>query len=153
MTEFKSVNDNYGIKYPDDLNIKSIKSKFNNQILSVKPQSINNITYAISINDKCLYGYNDDIQLKNCENTNNSINPQYFEARKINNISQEKLYMNRKNNATTNINPEAYTAFIHKTTQKCLTIDNEGVYLSPCDINNIYQRWQISPNENICLDN
>ena len=151
MTEFKSVNDHYGIKYPEGENIKAIKSKFNNQILSVKPQSINNVTYAISINDKCLYGYNDDIQLKNCMTTNNYIHPQYFEARKINNTSQEKLYMNGKN--TSVVKPDAYTAFIHKTTQQCLTMDNEGAYLAPCDADNIYQRWQISPNENICLEN
>jgi hypothetical protein len=150
MAEFKSVDDHYGIKYPEGENIKSIKSKFNNQILKVNKQPVNSITYAISINDKCLYGYDNDYTLKNCATTNNYMHPQYFEARKINNVSQEKLYMNGKH--STNKPPEAYTAFIHKATQQCLSTDNSGAYLAPCNADNIYQRWQISNNENICLD-
>jgi hypothetical protein len=150
MSEFKSVSENYGIKYPEGMDIKSIKSKFNNQLLSIKKQPINDITYAISINDKCLYGYDNDIELKNCANTNNYIHPQYFEARKINNISQEKKYMNGQH--TTARQPESYTAFIHKSTQQCLTVDNEGAYMAPCNADNIYQRWKISPDENICLE-
>lgn len=150
MAEFKSVNEHYGVKYPEGTNIKSIKSKFNNQILSVNKQPLNNVTYAISINDKCLYGYGDDIELKSCANTENYIHPQYFEARKINNVAQEKQYMNNKHSSI--LPPEAYTAFIHKSTQQCLTMDNEGAYLAPCNADNIYQRWQISADENICLN-
>jgi len=150
MSKFKSVNDNYGLKYPEGIDIKSIKSKFNNQILSLNKQPLNNITYAIEINDKCLYNYTDDMELKKCVNTTNFIHPQYFEARKIDNVSQEKMYMNGKHKSIKQ--PEPYTAFIHKSTQKCLSMDNEGVYMSNCDSDNIYQRWKISSNENICLD-
>jgi NADH:ubiquinone oxidoreductase subunit len=150
MTEFKSINDNYGIKYPEGESIKSIKSKFNSQILSVNIQPVNKITYSLSINDKCLYGYNDDLELKNCVNTNNYMHPQYFEARNINNVAQEKKYMNGKHTSVKI--PESYTAFIHKSTQHCLTMDNEGVYLAPCNADNIYQRWQVSSDENICLE-
>lgn len=150
MAEFKSVNEHYGIKYPEGESIKSIKSKFNSKILSIKKQPLNNVTYAIAINDKCLYGYSDNYELKNCSTTDNYMHPQYFEARKINNVAMEKKYMGGKHVSAKS--PEAYTALIHKGTQQCLSIDNEGAYLAPCDADNIYQRWQISNNENICLE-
>ena len=149
--EFKEVNDNYGIQYPEGEYIKTIKSKFNNQIISVINQSVDKSTYAINVNDKCVYGYNDDYTLKPCSNTQNYIHPQYFDARNINNTAMEKKYMNSKTGSK--INPEPYTAFIHKSTQKCLSMDNGGLYLSDCDSNNIYQRWQVSADENICLNN
>lgn len=152
--EFKEINDNYGIQYPEGDIIKTIKSKFNNQFISVINQSINKNTYAININDKCLYGYNDDYTLKPCANTQNYIHPQYFDARNINNTAMEIKYMNSSNKRSSNKNnPEPYTAFIHKSTQKCLSMDNSGVYLTDCDANNIYQRWQVSADENICLNN
>ena len=114
-------------------------------------QSISKSTYAINVNDKCVYGYNDDYTLKPCANTQNYIHPQYFDARNINNTSMEKKYMNSKTGSK--INPEPYTAFIHKSTQKCLAMDNGGLYLADCDADNIYQRWQVSADENICLNN
>lgn len=149
--EFKSTDDNYGIEYPENTDIKSIKSKFNNQILTVEKQSVSNNTYSVNVNDKCLYGYNDDYTIKPCANTSNYIHPQYFNAININNIAMEKKYMNGKHSSIEH--PEPYTAFIHKSTQKCLSIDNTGLYLSECDADNIYQRWQVSPDENICYNN
>lgn len=149
--EFKEVTDNYGIQYPEGESIKTIKSKFNNQVISVINQQAGRTTYAVSVNDKCVYGYNDDYTLKPCANTTNYSHPQYFDARNINNSAMEKKYMNSKA-VTTNITPEPYTAFIHKSTQKCLSMDNSGLYLSECDADNIYQRWQVSPDDNICLN-
>jgi hypothetical protein len=150
MVEYKDINDNYGIVYPNGMEIKTIKSKFNNQILSVKPNKIDKTSYSININDKCLYGYTDDYSLKECSTTDSYMHPQYFNAININNRSIEKKYMNGVNN---DIQPEPYTVFVHKSTQQCLTIDNEGVYISNCDADNIQQKWKVSPDENICLDN
>ena len=139
--------DTIKVPYPEGARVKTIKSKVNNQYVTVLPQSVNDNTYAVYVNDKCLHVYEDKYNLKQCANTNNYLHPQYFEAK---NIIQQNEKKNMGNKAAKGIYP--YTAFVHKGTQQCLTYDNEGLYVANCNGDNIYQKWQVSPNENICLE-
>jgi hypothetical protein len=138
-------------KYPENKRIQSIKSRETNQVLSVLPNDVNDETYSILANDQCLWVYNDDYKLKPCaQNISNQVlHPQYFEAKKIITSANEKRYMGKTPQLPNNKYP--YTAFIHKTTQQCLTYNNDGLYVSPCDPDNQYQKWEVSPDKNMCL--
>ena len=37
--------------------------------------------------------------------------------------------------------------------QRAMSITNNGITLENCNLNDIKQQWQISPNENICVLN
>jgi hypothetical protein len=142
--------DNIKIPYPEGERIKTIKGNATSQYISVIPQPINDNTYAINVNDNCIFVYNDKYELKKCEvfNKTDDINfhPQYFEIKKIISANEKKIMGNQSSKR----GEYPYTAFVHKTTQQCLTVDNEGLYIADCDANNIYQKWQVSPNEYIC---
>lgn len=142
--------DNIKIPYPEDEKVKTIKSKLNQQFISVIPQKINNNTYAININDKCLYAYSDKYDLQPCAELNdNSLfnyHPQYFEIKKVIKETEKRVMGNKPDKK----GEYPYTAFIHKSTQQCLSIDNDGIYLDKCDANNLNQKWLVSPDENIC---
>lgn len=136
------------IQWPKDSRIKTIKNLATSQYLSVIPQEINPETYAISVNDMCLYAYNDKYEVKPCLLKGNLMDPQYFNAKQIINRVTEAKIMNG-NTRLKNVLP--YTAFQHPLTQQCLTYDQDGLYVAPCNSDNIYQRWAISPDDNICL--
>ena len=44
-----------------------------------------------------------------------------------------------------------YTIFKSLVNDNCLTISNEGISIEPCNLNNIKQQWEISPDENLCV--
>ncbi len=134
--------------WPKDSRIKTIKNTATGQYLSVIPQQINPETYAISVNDMCLYAYNDKYELKPCLLTGNLMDPQYFNAKQIINKVTEAKIMGG-NTKLRNVLP--YTAFQHPLTQQCMTYDMDGLYMAPCNADNIYQRWSISPDENLCV--
>lgn len=144
--------DNYTpqLPFPKNGHIKTIKNVATDQYLSVIPQNINDETYAINVNDMCLYAYDSQFELKPCVMSKNLIDPQYFEAKNIINDVTESRYMGSNNLGKKT--PFPYTAFKHHTTQQCLTYDNDGLYVAECNPNNIYQRWAVSPDETICLN-
>jgi hypothetical protein len=136
------------IPWPKDARIKTIKNTATGQFLSVIPQEVNADTYGISVNDMCLYAYNDKYEVKPCMLTGNLIDPQYFNAKQIINQAMEAKIMGG-NTKLRNVLP--YTAFQSPTTQQCLTYNMDGLYMAPCNADNIYQRWSVSPNENLCV--
>jgi hypothetical protein len=74
--------------------------------------------------------------------TNRIYSPQ--DAANIMHVSTESI--NSKNIYPFNI-------FRSNVNDKCLTIDNDGISVAPCNLNNLNQHWNISPDENICVLN
>jgi hypothetical protein len=139
------------LPYPSDAPIRTIKNMGNNQILSVMKQPVDSSTYSIRANDQCMYVYDsNDYALKPCAISDEYINPQFFNEKRIMNEVTEARLLGKKSTSQTQVYP--YTIFQHKSTQQCLTFDNEGMYISTCEPNNIYQRWAVSPDETICLN-
>ena len=142
--------DNIKIPYPEGERVRTIKGETTNQYLSLIPQKINDNTYAINVNDKCVYGFTDKYELQPCDKLESldkvNFHPQYFEIKKVFKENEKRVMGNKPDKKGS----YPYTAFIHKSTQHCLTVDNEGLYLTDCDANNIYQKWEVSPNEYIC---
>jgi WD40 repeat protein len=138
-------------KYPENKRIESIKHRATNQILSLLPNDINDETYSVVANDQCLWVYNDDYRLRPCATNlgKQILHPQYFEAKKIITSANEQRYMGKKATLPDSLYP--YTALIHKTTQHCLTYNPDGLFVSPCDPDNQYQKWDVSPDKNMCL--
>ena len=44
-----------------------------------------------------------------------------------------------------------FNIFRSSVNDKCLTVDNDGLSVAPCNLNTLNQQWQISPDENICV--
>jgi hypothetical protein len=44
-----------------------------------------------------------------------------------------------------------FNIFTSAVNNNCLTISNDGLTVEKCNLNNIKQQWEISPDENICL--
>ncbi len=140
------------LPYPTGTPIRTIKNRGNNQFLSVMKQPVDSSTYSIRANDQCLHVYDaDDYSLKPCAISDEYLNPQFFNEKRIMNEVNEARLLGKKASSQTQVYP--YTVFQHKTTQQCLTYDNEGMYVAPCEPNNIYQHWSVSPNDTICLHN
>ena len=147
--DLSSLDSEIRIPFPNNEIIRSIKSNHNNQILSVKQQPINEDTYAIQVNDKCLQVYTGDYNLDKCFEINNVFHPQYFEAKRIMNSGDAKSIMN---SSQLNDTGYPYTIFKHKSTKQCLSLDDTGLYLDKCNSNTLKQKWSVSPNENLCVD-
>lgn len=142
-------------RYPENERIQTIKNRATEQVISVMPNEVSDETYSILANDQCLWVYNDDYRLKPCAaNLGKQIlHPQYFEAKKIITAANEQRYMGKKPALPQNQQSGSYpyTAFIHKTTQQCLTYNTDGLYISPCNPDDQYQKWDVSPDKNMCL--
>jgi hypothetical protein len=142
-------------RYPENKRIQTIKNRATDQVVSVMPNDVTDETYSILANDQCLWVYNDDYKLKPCAQNLGSqvLHPQYFEAKKIITAANEQRYMGKKPTLPQNqsVGTYPYTAFIHKTTQQCLTYNNDGLFVSPCNPDNQYQKWDVSPDKNMCL--
>ena len=51
----------------------------------------------------------------------------------------------------TSLNIYPFNIFRSASNDKCLAVNNDGVYLDNCNLNNIKHQWNISPDENICV--
>ena len=138
-------------RYPDSQRISTIKNKAEAQILSVLPNEISNETYSVVVNDKCVWVDETGYWLDNCAKKlgKQVAHEQYFDAQKITNGLTERKVMGKQYSGAGNIYP--YTAFIHKTTQGCLTYDKDGLSVIACNPDNNHQKWEISPDKNMCL--
>jgi len=137
---------------PIDKPIKTIKSKYNAQYLSTF--TYDNENYNILANDKCLTTRGlckDEFCLLNCQTNLYSSNSQKFKPYKIINESDAADIMNVsiENIISNQVYP--YTIFKSLVNDNCLTISNEGISIEPCNLNNIKQQWEISPDENLCV--
>jgi hypothetical protein len=138
--------------FPIDKFIKTIKSKYNSQYLST--YSNDNKNYNILANDKCLTVRGlckTDFCLLNCQNKLYTSNSQHFTSERINNNKDAAVIMNVPTETISTDNIYPYSIFKSLINDNCLTISNEGITVEKCNLNNIKQQWEISPNENICV--
>jgi len=139
-------------KFPINETIKTIKSKYNSQYLSTFTN--NNKNYNILANDKCLTVRGlckDEFCLLNCQNKLYSSNSQYFNSERINNEVDAATTTNVPLETISTDNVYPYNIFKSLINDKCLTISNDGMSVEKCNLNNIKQQWEISPDENICV--
>lgn len=129
-------------------NIHSIESLNNNEQISINPIEENNV-YKVLVNDKCVTVY-DDIKydLKDCKLPYQS---QFFEPILIKN-EQDALKINKSECINEDVN-YPYYQMVSSVTGNCLTLDDEGMNLTPCNSNSITQHWKLNKNEKICIDN
>ena len=138
--------------YPIGKLISTIKSKYNSQYLSTLAKD--NSKYGILVNEKCLTVNGlckDEFCLLDCQKTLFSSDSQKFATKRIYNSLDAAKVMNVPSNqiSTTNIYP--YNIFTSTVNNNCLTMGNEGITIEKCNLNNIKQKWEISPDENICV--
>jgi len=140
--------------FPIDKLIKTIKSKYNSQYLSTFSNDANN--YGILVNDKCLTVNGlckDEFCLLNCQNNLYTSDSQKFSSTRINSASEAAKAMNVDVGKISTNNIYPFNIFKSLINNNCLTISNNGLTVEKCNLNNIKQQWQISPNENICVLN
>ena len=138
--------------FPVDKLIKTIKSKYNSQYLSTFANDLS--TYGVLANDKCITVNGlckDEVCLLDCQKKKYSSNSQKFTTKRIMSAYDAAKIMNVKPDkiATTNVYP--YNIFRSAVNNNCLSISDDGITVEKCNLNNIQQQWQISPNENICV--
>jgi hypothetical protein len=145
-----SVNNNND--FPNNSLIKTIKSRYNSQYLSTFANDSAN--YGILVNDKCLTVNGlckEDFCLLDCQNHLFASNSQKYSTKRIYTATDAANIMNVPINkiSSTNIYPfNIFTSFVNN---NCLTINDNGITVEKCNLNNIKQQWEISPDENICV--
>ena len=91
--------DNIKIPYPEGERVRTIKGKTTNQYISLIPQKINDNTYAINVNDKCVYGFTDKYELQPCDKLDSldevNFHPQYFEIKKVFKENEKRVMGNK----------------------------------------------------------
>jgi hypothetical protein len=138
--------------FPIDKLIKTIKSKYNAQYISTTANNMKN--YGILINDKCLTVNGlckDDFCLLNCQNNLYSTDSQKFKTQRITSDNDAATAMNVSIDKISKKNIYPFNIFRSLVNDNCLTISNDGITVENCNLNNIQQQWEISPNENICV--
>ena len=141
-------------KFPVNALINTIKSNYNSQYLSTFANDVSN--YGVMVNDKCLSVNGlckDEFCLLDCQNSLYTSDSQKFNTKRINNDRDASRVMNVNINKISNKNVYPFNIFTSVVNNNCLTIDNDGITVDKCNLNNIKQQWKISPNENICVLN
>ena len=139
-------------KFPIDKLIKTIKSKYNAQYLSTTANNIKN--YGILINDKCLTVgglCKEDFCLLNCQNNLYSTDSQKFKTQRVTSDNDAAMVMAVSKDKISKKNIYPFNIFKSLVNNNCLTMSNEGITVENCNLNNIKQQWEISPDENICV--
>jgi hypothetical protein len=140
--------------FPVDKLIKTIKSKYNSQYISTFTNDVN--TYGIVLNDNCLTVNGlcgDDYCVLPCQNKLYSTNSQKFSTKRINSKNEAASAMNVALNKINSKNIYPFNIFKSLVNDDCLTLSNDGITVEKCNLNNIKQQWEISPNDNICVLN
>lgn len=138
--------------FPVDKLINTIKSKYNSQYISTFANDT--LTYGVLANDKCMTVNGlckEDYCLLDCQNNLYSSDTQKFTTKRIYSASDAANAMNVPVKNISNKNVYPYNIFSSVVNNKCLTIGDEGLTVEKCNLNNIKQQWQISPDENICV--
>jgi len=138
-------------QYPIDKLIKTIKSKYNAQLVSTIGYDKKN--YSILTNDQCITVNGlckEEVCLLECQKHLYSSDSQKFKTERITDLTDAAKSMGTTIDkiATTNIYP--FNVFKSLVTNNCLTLSTDGITVEPCNLNNIKQQWEISPDENIC---
>ena len=139
-------------QFPIDKLIKTIKSKYNSQYISTFSNDIKK--YGILVNDKCLTVNGlckEDFCLLDCQNNLYTSDSQKFSTERINSDADAASIMNIPIDKISSKNIYPFNIFKSSVNDKCLNITNDGITVENCNINNIKQQWEISPDENICV--
>jgi hypothetical protein len=139
-------------QYPIDKLIKTIKSKYNSQYISTI--GFDKTKYSIMANDKCLTVNGlckEPVCLLDCQKGLYTSDSQKFKTERITNEIEAAKAMNTTLSkiASTNIYP--FNIFKSLVNNNCLTLSTEGITVEDCNVNNIKQQWEISPDENLCV--
>jgi len=147
------TNKSSSTSYPINKLIKTIKSNYNSQYLSLIPdQNMNK--YGILVNDKCLTVNGlckDEFCTLDCQNSRYSSDSQKFYTNRIYTPYDAARIMGTSPDNITTKNVYPFNIFRSASNDKCLAVNNDGVYLENCNMNNINHQWNISPDENICV--
>lgn len=140
--------------FPINEVIKTIKSNYNSQYLSTITNDINK--YGILANDKCLSVSgtcpNDrSFCLQECQKGLYTTDSQKFHTNRIYSAADAAKIMGVSPDRINTKNIYPFNIFRSSVNDKCLTIDNDGLGVAPCDLNTLNQQWSISPDENICV--
>lgn len=144
-----NINNNY---QNIDILIKTIKSKYNAQYLSTFSNDMKK--YGILANDKCITVNGlckDEFCLLDCQNNLYTSDSQKFSTKRINNNKEAANEMNVSVDKISEKNIYPYNIFKSNINDNCLTISNDGITIENCNLNNIRQQWEISPDENLCV--
>lgn len=147
------TNKSSSTSYPINKLIKTIKSNYNSQYLSLIPdQNMNK--YGILVNDKCLTVNGlckDEFCTLECQNNKNASDSQKFYTNRIYTAYDAAKIMNTTPEFMNSKTVYPFNIFRSASNDKCLSINSQGVFIDNCNLNNINQQWQISPDENICV--
>ena len=138
--------------FPVDKLISTIKSKYNSQYLSTFANDVT--TYGILANDKCMTINGlckEDFCLLDCQKSLYSSDSQKFTTKRINSDVDAATALNVPINSISSTNVYPFNIFTSVINNKCLTINDGGLTIEKCNLNNIKQQWDISPDENICI--
>ena len=148
------INGVHPASFPIDKLISTIKSKYNSQYLSTF--SNDSLNYGVLANDKCLTVNGlckEDFCLLECQNNLYSSDTQKFKTKRIYSNADASKVMNVPINNISNTNIYPFNIFTSVINNNCLTIGDGGITVEKCNLNNIKQQWEISPDENICIFN
>jgi len=138
--------------YPSNKPIKTIKSNYNSQYLSVFKNDLNN--YGILANDKCLTVNGlckGEFCLLDCQNKLYTSKSQEFTTNRINSVIDAAKIMNVDYSKINSSNIYPFSIFRPMSNPtKCLKMSNDGILIDKCNLNDKKQQWGISPDDNIC---
>ena len=152
LKELKQIIQPAKKQYPMDKLIKTIKSNYNSQYISTISNDMKK--YGILVNDKCLTVNGlckDDFCVLDCQNNLYTSDSQKFSTNRITSAADASKIMNVPVDKISNKNVYPFNIFKSFVNDNCLTISNDGITVENCNLNNIKQQWQISPNENLCV--
>jgi hypothetical protein len=138
--------------FPINELIKTIKSNYNSQYLSLFSNDINK--YGVLVNDKCITVNGlckDEYCLQDCQNSLYTSDSQKFYTNRIYSDDDVSRIMKIPKNKVNTNNIYPFNIFRSTINDKCLTINNDGISIDNCNLNSLSQQWSISPNENICV--
>ena len=154
LLDLKNNIDPKPVAYPIDKVIKTIKSNYNAQYLSTFAKDSS--SYGVLVNDKCFTVNGlckDEFCTLDCKNGMFSSDSQKFTTKRIYSDADAGKVMNTSVNKISSTNVYPFNIFKSSVNDKCLSINNEGLSVETCNLNNINQQWSISPDENICVLN
>jgi hypothetical protein len=138
--------------FPINEVIKTIKSNYNSQYLSTSANDINK--YGVMVNDKCFTVNGlckDEFCLQECQKGLYVTDSQKFYTNRIYSSADAANIMGVQPNQINSKNVYPFNIFRSSVNDKCLTINDDGVGIQPCNLNLLNQQWSISPDENICV--
>lgn len=139
--------------FPVDQVIKTIKSNYNSQYLSLVANDPTK--YGILVNDKCLTvsGTCPDggICTQKCEKGLFVTDSQKFYPSRVYSANDAAKIMKTTPDKISNKNVYPFNVFRSNVNDKCLSVGDDGLTLADCNLNLLSQQWTISPNENICI--